>query len=254
MCIQKRLKYEWGLSVLRTQIGTSKKSFTEIAEWKEENALPCPGVESGSRACSAAARAEPSPVQYTSPGKDQKPLLDQPLSAKSTLICLYTNISITFVQTLFNHILSQNQEVGSYKSKLLSILLITLHTDGNVNEAVMTYREIMLLKVFIQNNKRKLLNLLFGQLLGVDDHLDPVFIVDSGQLELHLGQPDCRVLLVDETFQFESVYLKNKNNKKTFIDACFLERICYIIDVAFSLLSLQLKRVLNKIKREKSGH
>ena len=167
MCIQKRLKYEWGLSVLCTQIGTSKKSFTEKAEWKEENALPCPGVESVPRACVAAARAEPSP------GKDQKPLLDQPLSAKSTLICLYTNISITFVQTLFNHILSQNQEVGSYKSKLLSILLITLHTDGNVNEAVMTYREIMLLKVFIQNNKRKLLNLLFGQ-LGVEDYIDPV--------------------------------------------------------------------------------
>ena len=138
--------------------------------------------------------------------------------------------------------------MGSYKSKLLSILLITLHTDGNVNEAVMTYREIMLLKVFIQNNKRKLLNLLFGQLLGVDDHLDPVFIVVScitaGQLELHLGQPDCRVLLVDETFQFESVYLKNKNNKKNF-HRCMLfgANLLYIFSrlwfhLAFSLLSL----------------
>ena len=108
----------------------------------------------------------------------------------------------------------------------------------------MTYREIMLLKVFIQNNKRKLLNLLFGQLLGVDDHLDPVFIVDSGQLELHLGQPDCRVLLVDETFQFESVYLKNKHDKKNF-HRCMLfgANLLYIFSrlwfhLAFSLLSL----------------
>ena len=38
----------------------------------------------------------------------------------------------------------------------------------------------------------------------------------AGQLQLHLGQPDWRGLLVDETFECESVYLKNKNNKKLF--------------------------------------
>jgi len=121
----------------------------------------------------------------------------------------------------------------------------------------MTYREIMLLKVFIQNNKRKLLNLLFGQLLGVDDHLDPVFIVVSGitagQLELHLGQPDCRVLLVDETFQFESVYLKNKNNKKNFHRCMLFGANLLYNSRGFQSYVFVVKRVLNKKKVDIKG-
>ena len=59
------------------------------------------------QACSAAARAAPSAVQAAASGPCPGRCVYQLLSAKSTFICLYTYISIIFLQTLVHHIFSQ---------------------------------------------------------------------------------------------------------------------------------------------------